>query len=113
MSERRKRASIKRRKREILINRLLLASIVLLIVSFAFFLTQRAQISKLNREYQTQVQTQEALSQRVEELKREIKKVNSLEYIEKRAREDLGMIKEGESVYIEDQDGQETDQGDQ
>lgn len=112
MQERRKRAYIKRRKKEIFVNRLLIISIIALVISTFLFFRQSSKISKLKNEYQNQIKTQEALGEKVEELKKQIKGVNSLEYIEKIARQELGMIKEGESVYIEEDNENQGEQGD-
>ena len=74
------------------------------IIFLTIFIVQRKTIAALNNSYKQQVDSQKRLKERVEGLQGEIKEINTLEYIEKRAREDLGMIKEDEKIYVNDKD---------
>lgn len=101
----------KRRKKESKKQNLLLIAtfLILILVIFSFF-RQRIVINKLEAESNKLLQEQTAANQRIEELVEEIRQSNSLEYIEKRAREELGMIKEDEKIYIDPNDSQLQDQ---
>lgn len=105
-----KQEKLKKRKKEIFINGALIVLSVILLISLISFFKQRVEISKLKSSYDTQKEAQEVLKQRVEDLQKEIREVNTLEYIEKRAREDLGMIKEDETLYIDDENNEENNE---
>lgn len=94
------------RKKKARMNRFFLLVLALLLVCIAVVVGQRKKISELNTSYKEQVESQKRLKERVDALQNEIKQVNSLEYIEKKAREDLGMIKENEKIYIQDKEGE-------
>lgn len=64
------------------------------------FVRQRIKIANLNKEYQLLQAQEENMKNQIEDLVKEIQTVNSLEYIEKKAREDLGMIKKDENIYV-------------
>lgn len=64
------------------------------------FVRQRIKIANLNKEYQLLQAQEENMKNQIEDLVKEIQIVNSLEYIEKKAREDLGMIKKDENIYV-------------
>lgn len=57
-------------------------------------------IVKLKAEEGDAVSEQNALKEKKTELKKELKKVNQNEYIEKKAREQLRMVKPGEKLFI-------------
>jgi len=96
-----KRRQLKR-KRELRANRLAIVATIVLLILFVIFIKQRATISALESSYRDQKESQQRLKEEIKTLQEEIKRVNSLEYIEKKAREDLGMIKDGEKIYIEE-----------
>lgn len=97
-----------RRKKMIMIqkrrSRLIVLAVLVVILVFVLFLFMKQQsvISQLNESYESQKNAHEALQDKIKELENELKEVNTLEYIEKKAREDLGMIKKDESVYIQE-----------
>lgn len=64
------------------------------------FISSRLKISKLNNESNELKIKTEQLSNEIKTLKDELEVVNSLEYIEKKAREELGMIKNGEQIFV-------------
>lgn len=92
----------KMRKRKQLIK--LSLGLLVFVIFLTIFIVQRKTIAALNNSYKEQVDSQKRLKERVEGLQGEIKGINTLEYIEKRAREDLGMIKEDEKIYINEKD---------
>lgn len=92
----------KMRKRKQLIK--LSLGLLVFVIFLTIFIVQRKTIAALNNSYKEQVDSQKRLKERVEGLQGEIKEINTLEYIEKRAREDLGMIKEDEKIYINEKD---------
>ena len=76
-----------------------ISTIVTLFLIVAF-VRQRIKIANLNKEYQLLQAQEENMKNQIEDLVKEIQIVNSLEYIEKKAREDLGMIKKDENIYV-------------
>lgn len=95
-SEKNRRAKKSNRR----LNILFLTSTVITIVLVVTFVRQRIKIANLNKEYQLLQAEQENMKNQIDDLVKEIKEVNSLEYIEKKAREDLGMIKKDETIYV-------------
>lgn len=95
-SEKNRRAKKSNRR----LNILFLISTVITIVLVVTFVRQRIKIANLNKEYQLLQAEQENMKIQIDDLVKEIKEVNSLEYIEKKAREDLGMIKKDETIYV-------------
>lgn len=73
---------------------------LLTIVLIYMYIRQRSVLAKLNEKYQEVVYDQKELEGKIKDLTNEIQEVNSLDYIEKKAREDLGMIKPNEKVYV-------------
>lgn len=78
-------------------------SLVLVILLVAF-INQKIKLKTIRKNAETMKTEQEELKMEINSLKSEMKNVNSLEFIEKRAREDLGMIKPNEKVYVKDND---------
>jgi len=78
-------------------------SLVLVILLVAF-INQKLKLKTIRKNAETMKTEQEELKMEINSLKSEMKNVNSLEFIEKRAREDLGMIKPNEKVYVKDND---------
>lgn len=95
-SEKNRRAKKSNRR----LNILFLISTFITIVLVVTFVRQRIKIANLNKEYQLLQAEQENMKNQIDDLVKEIKEVNSLEYIEKKAREDLGMIKKDETIYV-------------
>lgn len=85
------------------INILFYISTALMIILFVFFIGQKRQISVLKQNTNKLVSRQKELEENISKLKLEIENSNSLEYIEKKARENLGMIKKGEKIYTDDE----------
>ncbi|MFM1581803.1 septum formation initiator family protein [Helcococcus bovis] len=75
----------------------------LMIILFVFFIGQKRQISVLKQNTNKLVLREKELEENISKLKLEIENSNSLEYIEKKARENLGMIKKGEKIYTDDE----------
>lgn len=92
----------KERRKQVRQNRLLLASIGVFLLVLILFISQRLTIAKLNKNAEDQKIKQEELTQKISNLEDEIKKVNSLEYIEEKARKDLGMVKADDKIYVKD-----------
>lgn len=95
-----KKREINKRKKE---NRrinvlLLLSSVIFLIFAFQYFM-QRRKITDLKNEYTEMKRKRKDLVDKISDLKNEINQSNDLEYIEKQAREKLGMIKKDEKIY--------------
>ena len=95
-----KKRDLKKRKRENkIINTLLLGTtIIFLFLAFQYFI-QRREIYSLKNEYTVLKRERKDLVDKISDLKNEISKSNDLEYIEKQAREKLGMIKKDEKIY--------------
>ncbi|MFM1524985.1 MULTISPECIES: FtsB family cell division protein [Helcococcus] len=85
------------------INILFYISTALMIILFVFFIGQKRQISVLKQNTNKLVLREKELEENISKLKLEIENSNSLEYIEKKARENLGMIKKGEKIYTDDE----------
>lgn len=77
--------------------------IVACILAFLLYRQNQTIIELRNRNSEI-VENQESTQEKIDQLSEQIKQSNSLEYIEKRAREELGMIKEGESIYVDSEE---------
>lgn len=78
--------------------------IVILVLGFyiiSTFISQQRLIRKLNEEKIKKEQEIESLKHQVAEIEQKIKHTDSLEYIEKIAREELKMIKPYEIIFID------------
>lgn len=97
---RRKNAIKKKKKSSLALNITFILSISLTLFLLFTFINQKVKIANLNKESQLIKAQHDNLNREIDELVKEIEEINSLEYIEKRAREDLGMIKKDEKIYI-------------
>lgn len=109
---------IKRRQKERLKKQRRLTFISVAVTAFLVLMTfvvfnQRRLIQSIKNEYEIKIEEQSTLLERVKHLEEEIKQVNDLDYIEKRAREELGMVYEDDVIYIENQGQISNGQGDQ
>ncbi len=89
------------------LNILFLTSTIITVFLMFTFIGQRIKIASLNKESKLLKVEQENLEKQIDDLVKEIKEVNSLEYIEKKAREELGMIKKDENIYVNPDDTDE------
>lgn len=80
------------------VNIIFCISAIFLIVFLVIFIGQKRQIKQLKQNTNKLVTRQKELEDNISKLKTEIENSNSLEYIEKKAREDLGMIKKDEKI---------------
>ncbi|EHR34002.1 FtsB family cell division protein [Helcococcus kunzii] len=83
-------------------------STVILIIMLTQYIHQKNMIKDLKSNTSILKNKSKELQQEIDRLTKEIEEVNSLEYIEKKAREDLGMIKKGEKIYVDDETNKET-----
>lgn len=97
----RSKANLRKRKRaHKRLNMILtITSVIFLFLVFSL-IKQRFTIKNLKNEQTLLIDQQNKIKAETDQLKEEIKKSNSLEYIEKRAREELGMIKKDEKIYV-------------
>ena len=107
MSEHRKRninrskANLRKRKRAHKRLNIILIITTVIFLSLVFTLIkQRFTINNLKKDQALLIDQQNKIKSETDQLKEEIKKSNSLEYIEQRAREELGMIKKDEKIYV-------------
>lgn len=98
--QRRNKKNTRVRKSNRRLNILFLISIIITFFLIFTFVRQRIKIANLNKEYQLLQAEQKNMKNKIEDLLKEIRVVNSLDYIEKKAREDLGMIKRDENIYL-------------
>ncbi len=100
------------RKSNRLLNILFFISTIISIFLIVTFVRQKIKIANLNKEYQLLQAKQQNMKNKIEDLVKEISVVNSLEYIEEKARKDLGMIKKDEKIYInpDEESNKETDE---
>lgn len=89
------------------LNILFLASTIITVFLMFTFIGQRIKIANLNKESKLLKVKQENLEKQIDDLVKEIKEVNSLEYIENKARQELGMIKKDENIYVNPDDTDE------
>lgn len=80
--------------------------IVLIALAIAFYLvytfhTQEIQLNKLEQEIIELEKEKKEKEQMIKEIKDEIQNINSPQYIEKYAREELKMVRENEKVYVD------------
>jgi len=85
--------------------------LIIVIIVFAFKLvTNMRKVNKMENELNNlQQQVQEEM-ERNEELKEEIERVKSHDYIEKVARDELGLVKPGEILFIPVEEENEEDE---
>lgn len=79
--------------------------LVILVIWIVILVKQQLNISKYKDELQTLTSkidlAEETLSQNKQDLEEEKQNTNSIDYIEKLAREKLGMYLENETVYVD------------
>ncbi|WP_311487741.1 septum formation initiator family protein [uncultured Helcococcus sp.] len=107
MSEQRRRnmnrskSNLRKRKRAHKRLNIILTITTVIFLSLVFTLIkQRFTINNLKKDQALLIDQQNKIKSETDQLKEEIKKSNSLEYIEQRAREELGMIKKDEKIYV-------------
>lgn len=89
----------KKKKRRLKLGRLLVIGLVIYLS--AIFIHQNTLINNLeDKKQKTEMEIKE-LEFDVSELKKEIENSDSLEFVEKVARDDLGMVKPREIIYID------------
>ncbi|MDO5725802.1 MAG: septum formation initiator family protein [Tissierellia bacterium] len=76
-------------------------TIVLLLLTILKFYDQQKIISNLKAEQNLRLQKIEELNAKVEQLELEIDQAGTLKFIERVAREDYGMVKPREIIYID------------
>lgn len=81
-----------------------IATTIILIVLISQYILQRNMINELKSNTSILKNQSTELQQEIDRLTKQIEEVNTLEYIEKKAREDLGMIKKGEKIYVDETD---------
>ncbi|SHE42938.1 FtsB family cell division protein [Clostridium fallax] len=87
-------------KNKLTINKIV---IIVLIAIFCFsFIRQEIAMNKIQKQINEKQEELQKLKEANEELKNEADTISSDQYIEKQARERLGMIKPGEKVVIEE-----------
>lgn len=92
---------IRRKKRaQKRLNMILTITTVIFLFLVFSLIKQRFTINSLKKEQAILIDEQNKIKTETEQLKEEIKKSNSLDYIEERAREELGMIKKDEKIYV-------------
>lgn len=96
----RKNINSKKTKKLNLFNIFYLLSFILVLILIFRYFVQKQQIDKLKKEYSSLSLESIKLEEKLKTLSKELDKVNTLEYIEKKAREDLGMIKKDEKIYL-------------
>jgi len=79
----------------------LISSIILIFMLFQF-INQKKMINEYKNNTSILKNQSNELKEEIENLTKQIEEVNSLEYIEKKAREDLGMIKKDEKIYVDE-----------
>ena len=93
-------------------NMALMIAAGIFIIVLILFIKQRFTIAALSEANTEQVVKQKELTQKIEALETEMDKINSLEYIEEKARKELGMIKPDEKLYIEEKKDPEEEKKD-
>lgn len=111
-TRRKKMKQIQQRKKRVRLNRAFILVLIIMLASLAVVYGQRRKIKELNASYNEQLESQKRLKERVDALQAEIKQANTLDYIEKKAREELGMIKQNEKIYLEENNKKEAGQND-
>lgn len=97
----RSKANLRKRKRAHKRLNIILTITTIIFLSLVFTLIkQRFTINNLKKDQALLIDQQNKIKSETDQLKEEIKKSNSLEYIEQRAREELGMIKKDEKIYV-------------
>ncbi|MCG8512744.1 MAG: septum formation initiator family protein [Halanaerobiales bacterium] len=89
------------RVRDILASRLfkVLIIFILIFTAYRFYLNQR-EINRLEREIEQLIAEVNLAEEKQAQLQEEIEHINDLEYIERIARKELGLVKPGELLII-------------
>lgn len=82
---------------------IIIMALIVLAVGYVFFalIEQQGDINQLKREKQAVLEEIEKEEKALKKMQQLAKKTQSLDYIEKQAREKLGMVLPGETVYID------------
>ena len=95
------------RVRDILASRLfkVLIIFILIFTAYRFYLNQR-EINRLEREIEQLIAEVNLAEEKQAQLQEEIEHINDLEYIERIARKELGLVKPGELLIIPVEQGE-------
>lgn len=102
INNRSKRVKRKKRDSKRLNLFLLISTLIIVMLLFSYF-RQRSVIANLMEQSRALSLKQEETNKKIDELIISIQNSNSLEYIEKVAREELGMIKSDEKIYVDEE----------
>lgn len=102
INNRNKRVKRKKRDSKRLNLFLLISTLIIVMLLFSYF-RQRSVIANLMEQSRALSLKQEETNKKIDELIISIQNSNSLEYIEKVAREELGMIKSDEKIYVDEE----------
>lgn len=91
---------------------LLLSTFIILLLLFSY-IRQRTVIARLMDQSNALALKQEETNKKIDDLIISIQNSNSLEYIEKVAREELGMIKSDEKIYVDGEESNNSEESDQ
>jgi len=75
--------------------------VIIFIYGISTFITQQSMVKKLEEKKETKEEEISQLKQDIEGLQEKIKYSNTPEYIEKIARDELGMVKPWEIIFID------------
>jgi cell division protein DivIC len=92
----------RKRKKRYRINRVRMTMSVLILIVIVYFGVQIRNVVKLREEQAALKSQNKKLTQEVEDMNDELKEIDDKNYIEKRARLELKMIKPGETLFIID-----------
>jgi cell division protein DivIC len=92
----------RKRKKRYRINRLRMTMSVIVLIIIVYFGVQVRNVIRLRKEQAELKAQNKELKQEVEDMNDELKDINDKNYIEKRARLELKMIKPGETLFIID-----------
>ena len=78
-------------------------TIVLILLSFLFFLSLYRNLQKIGKVEKRLADKEEKvrqLEQKNKEIGEKLEKISSQEYVEKKLRDDLGLVREGETIFV-------------
>lgn len=99
-----------KKKNHLILNISLILSSIILIFAVISFIKQKIIINSLVDKSNKLIEEQNNINKKIDDLVEDLNNSNSLEYIEKKAREDLGMIKKDEKIYIDGTDESEKEE---
>lgn len=99
-----------KKKHHLILNISLILSSIILIFAVISFIKQKIIINSLVDKSNKLIEEQNNINKKIDDLVEDLNNSNSLEYIEKKAREDLGMIKKDEKIYIDGTDESEKEE---